>query len=91
MTDEMLAVAKENQARSGISNAEFLKGHIETIPLLDSTIDVIISNCVINLSADKDRVLQEGYRVRKPGGRFAISDIVLPRALPPSVFYQKTV
>lgn len=85
MTDEMLVVAKENQARSGITNAEFLKGHIEDIPLLDSTIDVIISNCVINLSADKDRVLQEGYRVLKPGGRFAISDIVLTRSLPLSL------
>ncbi len=85
MTDEMLAVAKENQARSGITNVEFLKGHIEAIPLLDNTIDVIISNCVINLSGDKDKVLQEGYRVLKPGGRLAISDIVLTRALPPSV------
>lgn len=89
MTDEMLAVAKENQARSGISNAEFLKGHIEAIPLSDSIIDVIISNCVINLSNDKNKVLQEGYRVLKPGGRFAISDIVLTRALPPSL--QKNV
>jgi N-acetylglutamate synthase-like GNAT family acetyltransferase/SAM-dependent methyltransferase len=85
MTDEMLAAAKENQARSGIINVEFLKGHIEAIPLLDNTIDVIISNCVINLSGDKDKVLQEGYRVLKPGGRLAISDIVLTRALPPSV------
>lgn len=85
MTDEMLAVAKENQARSGIYNVEFLKGHIEAIPLLDNTIDVIISNCVINLSGDKDKVLQEGYRVLKPGGRLAISDIVLTCALPPSV------
>ena len=85
MTDEMIAVAKENQARSGISNAEFLKGHIEAIPLPDSTIDIIISNCVINLSVDKDRVLQEGYRVLKPGGRFAISDIVLTHKLPPSL------
>lgn len=85
MTDEMLAVAKENQDRSEITNVEFLKGHIEAIPLLDNTIDVIISNCVINLSGDKDKVLQEGYRVLKPGGRLAISDIVLTRALPPSV------
>jgi len=85
MTDEMLAVAKENQARSGIINVEFLKGHIEAIPLLDNTMDVIISNCVINLSGDKDKVLQEGYRVLKPGGRLAISDIVLTRVLPSSV------
>ncbi|AIF53456.1 arsenite methyltransferase [Pelosinus sp. UFO1] len=89
MTDEMLAVAKKNQASSNILNAEFLKGHIEGIPLGDNTIDVIISNCVINLSADKDRVLQEGYRVLKPGGRFAISDIVVTRQLPVSV--QKSI
>jgi arsenite methyltransferase len=85
MTDEMLAAAKENQDRSGITNVEFLKGHIEDIPLVDNTIDVIISNCVVNLSGDKDKVLQEGYRVLKPGGRLAISDIVLTRVLPPSV------
>lgn len=82
MTDEMLVAARANQERSGLMNVEFLKGHIEEIPLLDNTVDVIISNCVINLSADKDKVLNEAYRVLKPGGRFAVSDIVLTRALP---------
>ncbi|KJS14928.1 MAG: arsenite S-adenosylmethyltransferase [Peptococcaceae bacterium BRH_c4b] len=82
MTDEMLAEARANQVKAGISNAEFLKGHIEDIPLPDNTVDVLISNCVINLSANKDRVLQEAYRVLKPGGRFAVSDIVLTRPLP---------
>lgn len=82
MTDEMLSVAKENQSRAGIENAEFLKGHIEDIPLPDNSIDVIISNCVINLSADKDQVLQEAYRVLKPGGRLAVADIVLTQKLP---------
>ncbi|MFZ5631776.1 MAG: arsenic resistance N-acetyltransferase ArsN2 [Bacillota bacterium] len=85
MTDEMLAEARLNQSRAGISNVEFLKGDIEDIPLPDNTVDVIISNCVINLSADKDRVLGEAYRVLKPGGRFAVSDIVLTRPLPPQV------
>jgi len=82
MTDEMLAEARSNAARAGVDNVEFLKGHIEDIPLPGNTVDVIISNCVINLSSDKDRVLREAYRVLKPGGRFAVSDILLTRSLP---------